>query len=77
MIHDNPVPVFSGSYLDTGYIFGVSAFTCCHNCTRRNNCPKKVRKWKCTKKQSTCNSCTRWSERGCKKFRLDWSILNI
>jgi len=76
MSRDRLSPVFSRAYRDTGYIFGRSAYTCCHNCTRRKDCPKKPGN-PCTKEQSTCISCSLWSEQGCRHFVLDWGVLKI
>ncbi|MDD1691091.1 MAG: hypothetical protein LUQ66_10565 [Methanoregula sp.] len=77
MARDNHKPVFGGTYRDTGYIFGNSAYTCCHNCTRREDCPPEAEGKKCTRKQHICTSCTRWNEQGCRHFVLDWEILKI
>lgn len=68
-------PVFSGSYRDTGYLFKNSAYTCCHNCTLRNACPRETEGMRCTKDQDTCISCKQWNEHGCGHFVLDWGIL--
>lgn len=76
MSRDRPLPVFSSAYRDTGYIFGSSAYTCCHNCTRREDCPGEQGK-RCTKEHGTCRSCTLWSGQGCRHFVLDWGVLKI
>jgi hypothetical protein len=77
MARDNRKPVFGGSYRDTGYIFGNSAYTCCHNCTKRVACPVEAEVKKCSKDPGTCTSCTRWNRRGCSHFVLDWGIMKI
>ena len=77
MTRDNNKPVFGGNYRDTGYIFGNSAYTCCHNCAHRDDCPKEARGKKCTRRHGTCTSCTLWNEDGCRNFVLDLSILKI
>ena len=69
--------VFSGVYRNTGYIFGNSAYTCCHNCTRKDDCPNDAAGGKCTREQHTCKSCTMWNTQGCRHFVLDWKILEI
>ena len=69
-------PVF-GSYRDTGYVLGNTAFTCCRNCARREHCPAEKRGKKCTTIGSGCGSCTKWNNRGCRYFILDWSVLKL
>jgi len=77
MTGERQEPVFSGLYRDTGYIFGNSAYTCCHNCTRKDKCPLDTTGVKCTREQRTCKSCTLWNTHGCRHFVLDWRILEI
>ena len=75
MAHENAEP-FLGTYRESGYLFGNSAYTCCRNCGRRNNCPAEKRE-KCTSDNHPCGSCTRWDRRGCRYFVLDWSVLKL
>lgn len=72
-----PKSPFLGTYQDTGYIFGNSAYTCCRNCGRRNNCPAEKRGKKCSYDNHTCGSCDRWDRRGCRYFVLDWNVLKV
>jgi len=76
MISSRTRPVFGTTYLETGYLFGNSAYTCCRNCIKRNDCPEDPGK-KCTRKKGTCTGCTLWNEHGCRHFVLDWEILAI
>jgi hypothetical protein len=70
-------PVFGTTYRGTGYQFGNSAYTCCRNCKKRNNCPEEAQGKKCTRRSGTCGACTLWNEHGCRHFVLDWGILEI
>ena len=76
-VHDRHKAEFSGSYRDTGYLFGNGAYTCCHNCTKQDACPGDANGRKCTREQRTCTTCTQWNRRGCRNFVLDWGIMKI
>jgi len=64
-------PCFS-TLADAGYVWGNSAYTCCYNCTRRDDCPMEAKGKRCTREHRTCPSCTRWNKHGCRHFILDW-----